>query len=489
MSKAKFRELVEKWKNMDRTTEKAQKAAEGFYNNDIFPLVKEAFKKNPGNRPKKQYEGLILTVGRTPEPLILSILAIEPKKVGFLYTQDTEDVLDRIYNETGLKINQISSHEIDGSDLVAIYEAIIEQYNKWYRPSNIAVDITGGKKSMVGGATMAGTLLGADIFYVDHKDYSYELGKPEPGSEYLSPLVNPYTVFGDGEVVNAKYLYNRHDYSGAQRIFDQLVQRGRDISRVETYKACQHLCAIYEAWDNLNFSDAINELTELLKILKQFGPSSTSGLNHLNNFYERLVQQKQALECLASFDKHPQEALDIHKGFHFAFMLYHNALRREEQGKLDMACLLLYRLLEWVEQHRLASKYGINTSEPDYSIHPTLPTEYAKKRKEINNDLSKNSKLPRMDELPDKIALIEGFIILAALEDKIVSNLRWEKLCGQVRIRNEGIFAHGMKRIKKQSFDTFKSTVEELFNKAQKLAGIKVDDFHQCHKFITDPFE
>ena len=47
-------------------------------------------------------------------------------------------------------------------------------------------------------------------------------------------------------------------------------------------------------------------------------------------------------------------------------MLYHNALRREAQGKHDTACLILYRLLEWIEQHRLAG-YKIDTRNPDYS--------------------------------------------------------------------------------------------------------------------------
>lgn len=58
--------LVEQWKGMPRNKE-----ASDFYDGKIFPAVKDVFVNK--HRPEKRYDGLILTVGFSPQPLILSI--------------------------------------------------------------------------------------------------------------------------------------------------------------------------------------------------------------------------------------------------------------------------------------------------------------------------------------------------------------------------------------------------------------------------------
>ena len=267
---SEFDAHVNQWKSMDSNTRDESNAALTYYDKHIFPLVKEVFLRKPENRPQQKYDALILTVGFSPEPLILSILSIEPEQIAFLYTPETERLLDRVQQETGLSLSQIDLHKIDGSSTVEVYEAIMERYEKWGRPTKIAVDITGGKKSMVGGAAMAGAALGANIYYVDNTKFTQ--GKPEPGSEYLSLLDNPYTVFGDLEVERAKGLYDRHDYAGASRIFNELETQVKmnDLNQAKVYEAYRLLCATYEAWDNLNVSGAKTDLDQLLVILDGF---------------------------------------------------------------------------------------------------------------------------------------------------------------------------------------------------------------------------
>ena len=235
-SEVEFQTRVAEWKNMDRTSTDAKREALIFYDKHIFPLVKKLFLSKPKDRPQKEYEALILTVGLSPEPLILSILATKPKRVGLLYTPETEKFLPRIQKETALTLDQLDKRKIDGSNIIEMYEAIMGLYTDWGSPSNVAVDITGGKKSMVSGAAMAGAVLGADIYYVDTNHFNRELGKPEPGSEYLSLLDNPYTVLGDLEVEKAKDLYDRYDYAGAQRIFNQLNEQVGNPSQAQSLR-------------------------------------------------------------------------------------------------------------------------------------------------------------------------------------------------------------------------------------------------------------
>lgn len=480
----KLNELFSEWQHMDRNSPDASKAALTFYDEQIFPLVKEVFLSKLTNRPNKEYDALILTVGFSPEPLILSILAVRHKRVALLYTEETEKFLPRIQDETSLPLDHLATREIDGSSTVEVYETIMDLYTKWSKPTNIAVDITGGKKSMVGGAAMAGAALGADIYYVDNT--SFILGKPEPGSEYLSLLDNPYTVFGDLEVEKARNLYNGHDYAGAQRIFDQLKTQVGVPNKTTFYEAYEYLCTAYEAWDNIDFGKACTFLDRLLNILEKF--STLDELNPLFVFQSRLEKQKEALECLLKFLKDHQLALAAPNGFHFAFTLYHNALRREAQGKFDIACLILYRLLEWIGQYRLAL-YGIDTRQPDYSNpklgmnQDQLLEQYSEKRKKVFDKLKQPYR--ETSTFPDRIGLLDGYFILAALKDKIVEGLDWDKLWSRIQTRNQGIFAHGMSKVELKNFKAFKSTVEEIFEKAQAIDSIDANSFNEQHKFIT----
>ena len=477
MQKAEFDKFVKEWKGMSYNSSDEKAAASTFYDEHIFPYVKKAFINNPTNRQDKKYDGLILPLGYSPEPLILSILAIDPKRVGLLYTQETERLLQRIQDETQLRFDRLYKRKIDGSSTVDVYTAIMELYEEWERPANLAVDITGGKKSMVGGAAMAAAALGADIYYVDNTKFTQ--GKPEPGSEYLSLLDNPYTVFGDLEVEKAKGLYDRYDYAGAARIFNELESQVQtnDLNQAKVYEAYKLLCATYEAWDNLDVGSAKTNLDQLLDILDRF--RSLSGLEPLRDYKHILDKQKEALKYLEKIFNNARLALGTPGGFHFAFMLYHGALRREAQGKLDIACLLLYRLLEWISQHRLAL-YGIDTSEPDYSKSGLETTELTERYKEKR----KIYKIPGEATLPTPIALINGFLILEALEDDIVEDLKWSALKGQVEIRNLCIYIHGMRKVSEGSLKAFKSTVEALFEKAQGIARIDADTCNEQHKFI-----
>ena len=65
--------------------------------------------------------------------------------------------------------------------------------------SNITLDITGGKKSMVAAASIFGKDYGCKIVYVDFAEYLKELRKPLPGSEIMNivydPLINQPELF------------------------------------------------------------------------------------------------------------------------------------------------------------------------------------------------------------------------------------------------------------------------------------------------------
>jgi len=176
--KEEFNRLVRQWKNMDPEDE-AGRPTTVFYDRTSFSLIKERFLSNLQNHLKQNYYGLILTVGMSPEPLIISILALKPKRIAFLYAEETEQYLDRIIDETGLRANQVEKRKIDSSNVIKIYDVIRHLYEQWGKRFNIAIDITGGKKSIAIAAAMAGFMLGVDVYYVHEDGYLLKLNAPE----------------------------------------------------------------------------------------------------------------------------------------------------------------------------------------------------------------------------------------------------------------------------------------------------------------------
>lgn len=169
------------------------KAQELYYEN-LFNAVIDNFKNNYKN--KIESGGVLFSIlGFSPEPIILTAKAVEPEKHIIFTTNNKSDGND--YLEKFLDSNYEMIY-IEDEDFNTLYKALKESLI--LNPnSNITLDITGGKKSMVAAASIFGKDYGCKIVYVDFKEYLKELRKPLPGSEILNivydPLVNQPELF------------------------------------------------------------------------------------------------------------------------------------------------------------------------------------------------------------------------------------------------------------------------------------------------------
>ena len=183
------------------------------------------------------------------------------------------------------------------------------------------------------------------------------------------------------------------------------------------------LAALYEYWDSLDFEKAYEVCVQLNKELKRDHRLHRTFV--LMDFLERLVRQEELLEALKEIPNMIQEKknFEILQDGHYMvplmFTMYSNAMLREKQEKYDMATLLLYRLLEMIEQRRLAV-YGLYVSKMDYTGFLFC----AEDQKELNH-LSGEEKLAWLKEevfqmkkqlfkkadsrfLPEQVSLLEG---------------------------------------------------------------------------------
>ena len=176
------------------------------------------------------------------------------------------------------------------------------------------------------------------------------------------------------------------------------------------------------------------------------------------------------------------------------FTMYSNSIVREYQEKYDSATLLLYRVLEMIEQRRL-SLHNINVSKADYynikfdrnefpNISDMSPQEkfdfYKKSVNTIKTELfGKNAN----QYLSEQISLLDGFIQLAALKDELIydehSNVidKLKRLRAAVYLRNNSIFAHGLSPVPYSNYLRFKETVTSFFKRLCDIEQIDFDKY------------
>lgn len=485
--------MTEKWKALERKTEKQREKAETFYDTKLMKLVENEFIENNRDKIYEKTEYLILSVGTSYEPLVLSIQLLQPRRILFLYTEKSEYVLEKIVKYCQLDAMRFSKREVNETDPLDIYREIKSAYLKWNRPEKLYIDFTGGTKSMSAAAAMAGAIVNVQLIYVGTQEYLPYFRKPNPGSETLFYISNPMEVFGDLEIEKAFALFDKYNYSGAREKLYELKDKvpTPDIRQQLTF--VYYLAQTYEHWDALEFPQAYEKIGILTKELERDARINRNFL--LMDFFPALKRQEAILKQLNELSELLKEKrnLEILQNkdciIPLMFTMYANAEIRRKQEKYDTATLLLYRLLEMIEQRRLAvhnlfvSKMNYADLVYDLERQPHLKGMQNGDRIKILKEtvFSVKTELFKRkvsDFLPDKISLLDGFILLLALNDEIsvaksgkpVDKLK--RIRAMVYLRNNSIFAHGLGPVSEADFKKFRFFVIDMFQEFCEIEGV-----------------
>lgn len=409
--------------NQEESIEEAKK----YYENEVFPKVKELVRRQ-GQKDGLvgHYDNLMLTVGFSPEPLILTITALQPKRIFFLFTEKSEGFIDKVVEGCGLRFSQIERALIERADASDVYEKVKAQWEVWRNRGRVAIDMTGGTKPMVSGCGIAAALLGIDVLYVDSQ-FGWILGKSKPGTERIVRLSNPFDVFGEFEEKQGIELFNSHNYPVAAALLNRLCSKVSDPRRFEVEYI---LARGYGAWDSFQYKEAFERLSDVQKRLKRYRIFS-SKISQLEKHIDVLKMLKRNgtrshFELLK--DKNFSETLMID--------MFWNAERRAYQGRYDDGIVRLYRLLELISQARLAVKYNINTNDAEVSSQRVR--EDFTRLAEALYGYAKN--------LPKKIGLMDGWLLLFTMKDKVIGPLHnlpdLKKFMDKLLPRNELMIEH-----------------------------------------------
>ena len=180
--------------------------AEISYYTGVMPAILPVIKRRAGVTPT--YEGVISLLGFTPETVILSYKILEPKKLIVLYTPETKAGLDRVYKYSGISLESFFHEEFhhDSEHIDDIYLALKYALSRFSPGDRIAIELTGGKKTMgsqlsiAAGILEESTKIKVDVCYIDYDKYLPKYRKPLPESTRLllieNPLSTPYRLFG-----------------------------------------------------------------------------------------------------------------------------------------------------------------------------------------------------------------------------------------------------------------------------------------------------
>lgn len=489
---AQLRKVTEEWMQLERKTLKQRQVAEEFYEQNLMTLIEKDYIKRNRSKLIEEVECLILSVGTSYEPLVLNIMLLRPKKILFLYTDQSETIIEKIVRHCGLTASRYNKERVEETNPLSIYRQIKESYIKWQRPEKIYIDFTGGTKAMSAAAALAGALIEVQLVYVGTTHYLQDMRKPEPGSEILVFIDNPLAIFGDLEIEKAMVLFDEYNYTGAREKLEYLMNTVPEPNIRQQLEFAANLASAYEAWDSLNFPEAEEQMRKLILRMKRDHPVHRSFLmmDYLEHFDHQLniLQKLNQIAGRMREEEYRQMLSDKEVIAGLIFSLYQNAMVRERQEKYDMAALLFYRQLEMVEQRRLMG-YNLYAS---HMVYQEMKDGNGNKATDASIEILKNKLTelkrsvfgrPVNSYLPDQISLLEGYLLLLALNDEISfdENGRHidfiKKIRSMVYLRNNSIYAHGLGPVGKRDYERFRDFTIEVLVKFCRLEGIDMEGY------------
>lgn len=429
--KKNLMEATQEWMRLERKTLEQRRQADEFYDDMLLPLVEKDYLKRNQGKVYEKAECFIASVGTSYEPIVLNVKLFSPEKILFLHTEQTESTLNKIVKYCELEADRYEKRKV--------------------------------------GET------------------------------------NPLAVFGDLEIEKAFVLFEKHNYAGAQEKLAELKESIPDPDIRQQLNFAYLLAKVYEAWDALDFVPAYENLALLNRQLRRDRGTHQEFL--MMDFCGHLERQQEILSYLNDIPALVKEKKSMHilktKNVIGALMftMCQNGMIRKQQEKYDMATLLFYRLLEMIEQRRLA-QYNLFVSKMEYR-----EIKYNMKNTPEFDGLSMDEQYHLLKQkvmdikmkvfgkgngyLPEQVSLLEGFILLYALGDPIVSDKggnginQLKRIRAMVFLRNNSIFAHGLGPVGIRDFERFQQFVMELFKGFCKIEKINYDEYQEDMAWVN----
>lgn len=225
--------------------------------------------------PPPQPDLLVLVVGFSPPPLLLSIGWHRPRRVLLVGSESGggEASLQHLHaflrdewdHFAGWKPEVLDPLPFPPTDTARAVSRIGEALRTWkaaHPHATVHMDITGGKKSMVAAMFFLACEIGARAVYVDG-DYDEGLRMPRPGTERVVPLPDPVAVLALGGRRGVRHALEREDYVGAHQLLTTLIAdiqaedpEARALTRVDQLQRLAAQVEVCRYWSEGRYHEA-----------------------------------------------------------------------------------------------------------------------------------------------------------------------------------------------------------------------------------------
>lgn len=421
---------------------------------DMFPYEKKYMPKY-----NKNCDILISTVGMQKDPIILSFLAMQPKKGILLHTKKSEIKADLIMKDSTVSSLNIKFEkiEIDEIDAAKNYNILKDKVLKQLGKEKVWIDPTGGRKIM-------GTSVGSFAFFFRiPMIYLHAEGKEGvtiPFTGKIHDIENPYEYYGDIELSLLKKHFDNYEFDSALKVCIELREMIKDPSLYAKLEMISELVEIYRDWDaflhskhNIHSSKQNNEsklldrLSHIKKTFERFD-FDVINANHLEN----------NISFLQELDRCWTNKRNICDKYRL-IDLYLNARRRAKGGKFDDATARLYRCMEMCSTIEL-SKLGIgNPAKPDYET-------FAKNIDCDVKTLLQTFKNKKGYNIPQRLGLGDQMELLRIAGNKVANEYddmnKSDNPESIMNKRNRSILAHGTNPIIGQDYENMELNVRSI---------------------------
>ena len=236
--------------------------------------------------------------------------------------------------------------------------------------ARIVLDLTGGKKTMIGGGFTAGSIYSiapkCDMFYVDSHEYKPDRGTPKPGTEFLSRLDNPYDVYNVQTVAQAKALFKRHNYEAAEslrkivrnKLYDHVNRYNFLVNEREEAREYYGSSHCYSSWDAFDYETAKGRKTYSVD-------KTTYPWGYDEQHVHRIIDGNtiDVLDILAEVTNKSTLYANEQRVIHYAVDRYQNGMRRRQGRKLEDAIVRFAQVIEMICNYRI-----YRLSQNDYFV-------------------------------------------------------------------------------------------------------------------------
>ena len=384
----------------------------------------------------KSWQGIVVSLGGTPAPIIQALLARRPAYALFVVSAASSgDVADKVIPHLDGYLPQYQQALVsDPQVLGRCYQEIRVRIARWLDdtgldPAQVYVDITGGTKVMSAALALAAVEYFSDFSYVGGGAREAVTGRVVAGAEQVIQSANPWDTYAVRDLERANELLRSCQADTAGTVLREAAQRcaGSNKRRLNAFA---NLAEALARSDRFEFAAAVRIFNQSRNDLElSLDDALFRRLAALSGHWEQVRDEVRELQ------QTPGRATLLE--------LWANAERRAGQGRYDDAVGRLYRAVELRAQQLARDAYGAELGQISPDAFPPAQRDAVRRAFGEPDDAGRY-----------KLGLRRLFQSLEFSDDAAIRQQAadYDAIHRHLQNRNESLLAHGVQPVSESGY-------------------------------------